>query len=313
MAAAVSAKAPGTRQHNSAPRPSPLTHNQPASQPAHLLEDLDQAVAGDGGADLLRAGRDGKGHLGLDARGQGLLGHRGGAHHVLVRGVGAGANQAGCRRGGRGGGGGGAGSRGQGVRVTGPLSAKCYHNYLCSNTSIIHHTCLLPQLLSLDRPTPAHHSCLLTRHLQGPALAARVVRKLGQRVCEVWGEGAVDLGLQVAHVDLNHLVVLSARVSTQVLAAQGGRGGERGQSREEGVGRQGTQAERARAGRAQCRQEGCMDTVHSRAAYSLYAAPRQPDPTPPPTHHAPPHHCTPPTHLNASASLAAGSRPVATR
>ncbi len=40
-------------------------------------------------------------HLGLDAGGQRLLGHRGGAHHVLVRGVGAGANQAGCRAQGR--------------------------------------------------------------------------------------------------------------------------------------------------------------------------------------------------------------------
>mmetsp|Transcript_24095 Transcript_24095/g.75512 ORF Transcript_24095/g.75512 Transcript_24095/m.75512 type:complete len:373 (-) Transcript_24095:1175-2293(-) len=56
---------------------------------AGLLEDRELAVAGDGGADLLGAGGDGEGHLGLDPGGERLLSDRGGAGHVLVGGVGA--------------------------------------------------------------------------------------------------------------------------------------------------------------------------------------------------------------------------------
>ena len=171
MAAAVSAKAPGTRQHNSAPRPSPLTHNQPASQPAHLLEDLDQAVAGDGGADLLRAGRDGKGHLGLDARGQGLLGHRGGAHHVLVRGVGAGANQAGCRRGGRGGAG-----RKQRAGGEGKWATQCKVLSQLPVLQYIHHTSHMSAApTSFSRP-PHPRPPLLPAHPTPPGASPRGAR-----------------------------------------------------------------------------------------------------------------------------------------
>ena len=42
---------------------------------ADLGEDLQEAIPLDGGADLLRARRDGEGDLGLDAGRQGLLGH----------------------------------------------------------------------------------------------------------------------------------------------------------------------------------------------------------------------------------------------
>ncbi len=64
-----------------------------------------------------------------------------------------------------------------------------------------------------------HPGCL-TGDPQGPALAASVLRQLGQRVGEVGGEGAVDLRLQLAQVDLDDLVVLRALVRPQVLAAQ---------------------------------------------------------------------------------------------
>ena len=61
---------------------------------ADLGEDFQEAIALDGGADLLRAGGDCEGHLGLDAGCQSLLGHGGCPLHVLVRAVGAGPDQA---------------------------------------------------------------------------------------------------------------------------------------------------------------------------------------------------------------------------
>ena len=59
-----------------------------------LVEDVHDAVALDGCTDLLGAGADGEGDLGLDAGVQGLLGDGGGAGHVLVGRVGAGADEA---------------------------------------------------------------------------------------------------------------------------------------------------------------------------------------------------------------------------
>ena len=40
---------------------------------------------------------------------------------------------------------------------------------------------------------------------------------LGQRVCKIWGEWPVDVGLQLAQVELNQLVILSTLVRPQVL------------------------------------------------------------------------------------------------
>ena len=51
----------------------------------------------------------------------------------------------------------------------------------------------------------------------GPAVLAAGVRKLGQGRGQVGREGAVDVGLQLAQVDLNELVVLAALVRHQVL------------------------------------------------------------------------------------------------
>ena len=58
-----------------------------------VLERLHLAVALDGGAHLLGARSDQERHRGLEAVRLGLLGHVGGAAHVLVRGVGAAADQ----------------------------------------------------------------------------------------------------------------------------------------------------------------------------------------------------------------------------
>lgn len=51
------------------------------------------SVSLDGGTNLLRAGRDRKLSLALQAFIQSLLGHRGGAAHVFIAGVGAAANE----------------------------------------------------------------------------------------------------------------------------------------------------------------------------------------------------------------------------
>ena len=62
---------------------------------AHGLQDAQLAVALHGGADLLGAGVDQELHLGGQPLGHGLAGHVGRAAHVLVGGVGAGADQRG--------------------------------------------------------------------------------------------------------------------------------------------------------------------------------------------------------------------------
>ena len=59
-----------------------------------LPHGVGQAVPLDGGSDLLAAGRDVEGNLGLKALGQSLLHQRGHAAHVLVAGVCAGTNEA---------------------------------------------------------------------------------------------------------------------------------------------------------------------------------------------------------------------------
>lgn len=59
----------------------------------HLSANTHITVSLDGGADLLRAGCDGELRFALQAFIQSLLGHGGGAAHVLVAGVGAAANE----------------------------------------------------------------------------------------------------------------------------------------------------------------------------------------------------------------------------
>ena len=61
---------------------------------AELAQRLGDAVALDGGADLLRAGRDVERRLGLDAVGQRLAHDRRAPAHVFVARVGAAADQA---------------------------------------------------------------------------------------------------------------------------------------------------------------------------------------------------------------------------
>lgn len=64
----------------------------------HLSASTHISVSLDGGADLLRAGCDGKLRFALQPFIQSLLGHGGGAAHVFVAGVGAAANEpCGCR------------------------------------------------------------------------------------------------------------------------------------------------------------------------------------------------------------------------
>jgi hypothetical protein len=58
-----------------------------------LLESLELTIALNGGANLLRTGSDGEEGLGLDAVVESVLGNGGGTAHVLVRGVGARADQ----------------------------------------------------------------------------------------------------------------------------------------------------------------------------------------------------------------------------
>lgn len=58
-----------------------------------LLESLELPIAGNGGANLLGTRGDNEGRLGLEAVVKSITGDRGTARHILVRGVGAGADQ----------------------------------------------------------------------------------------------------------------------------------------------------------------------------------------------------------------------------
>ena len=58
-----------------------------------LLKGAELAITGSGGTDLLRAGGDEEGRLGLDAVVEGITGDGGATRHILVRGVGARADQ----------------------------------------------------------------------------------------------------------------------------------------------------------------------------------------------------------------------------
>eukprot|EP00053_Salpingoeca_punica_P020385 m.211399 g.211399 ORF g.211399 m.211399 type:complete len:843 (+) comp18318_c0_seq1:197-2725(+) len=128
---------------------------------AKLVKGRGQAVALNGGADLLGAGRDGELGLGLDAVVQHLLGHAGRALHVLVGGVGAAADEADAE---------------------------------------------------LDRPV----------------VLLELLGKLGERVGQIRGEGAVDVRLQRAEVNLDDLVVRGVLVGREQLLVLGGQVGNAG-------------------------------------------------------------------------------------
>ena len=112
-----------------------------------------EAVALNGGANLLGAGRDGKGRLGLEAVVERLLGDAGGARHVLVGAVCAAADEA-----------------------------------------------------DLD--------------LGGPAVLGGRGAQLLDRVRQIGRERTVDVRLELAQVDLDHLVVVGARVGAEQRAAE---------------------------------------------------------------------------------------------
>lgn len=75
----------------------PLTNAGAASvgknDTTELLEGLELAITGNGGANLLGTGGDGEESLGFDAVVEGITGDGGGAGHILVRGVGARADK----------------------------------------------------------------------------------------------------------------------------------------------------------------------------------------------------------------------------
>jgi hypothetical protein len=54
---------------------------------------MSHLLTSNGGTNLLRAGGDSEERLGLDAMGHSILSDRGATRHVLIRGVGAGANE----------------------------------------------------------------------------------------------------------------------------------------------------------------------------------------------------------------------------
>ena len=120
----------------------PLTDAGAAGVSEHdapeLPHGVGEAVPLDGGPDLLTAGGDVEGALGLEALGQGLLHQRGDSAHVLVAGVGAGPDET---------------------------------------------------ILDLERPLVL---------LSG-------IRQLGDRGGEARSEGAIDMRLQSAQVNLDNL------------------------------------------------------------------------------------------------------------
>mmetsp|Transcript_8070 Transcript_8070/g.13163 ORF Transcript_8070/g.13163 Transcript_8070/m.13163 type:complete len:599 (+) Transcript_8070:685-2481(+) len=108
-------------------------------------------------------------------------------------------------------------------------------------------------------------------HLLGPIVCLAVGPDVGARnVGQVRGEGPVEHRLQVAQVDLNHLVVRGARVGAQVLA-EGVRG--RGQARAVGRAQVGVHTGRVGEGGAGGPDLGAhvADGAHARAADGVHA------------------------------------------
>lgn len=120
-------------------------------------------VSLDGGADLLRAGCDGELRFALQAFIQSLLGHGGGAAHVLVAGVGAAANEP-C---------------GSGEELS--MAVIKIKRIVCCWAA----------------PSVQEKSVLTNFHLQRPAVLLSSGADIRHWVRQVRGEGSVDVGLQL--------------------------------------------------------------------------------------------------------------------